>query len=215
MDGRTSTMIKAYNIFFLWLILGVNLSYAEDSVAQLMQRMKTDTAVKIAYQETRTLELMDQPWQGSGYMYSIPPDLMIREQLQPQHLLMAVDGNKMFYFDPENDVRHQAEMDQDNPLSLNMAVFKALINADEALLNTVYLVEFTSKPQRWLMNLKPKQDCESGFNITVSGAVDQQADSIKIQQADGDLSEFVLQKVVAGDELETTVKQLYQTLVGE
>lgn len=215
MDGRTSTMMKAYHVLLFWLLLGLNVSYADETLTQLMERMKTDSTVKMAYQETRTLELMDHPWQGSGYMYSIPPDLMIREQLQPQHLLMAVDGDKLFYFDPENDIRHQAEMDEDNPLSLNMAVFKALINADEALLHAIYWVEFTSNSQRWLMHLKPRQDRDSGFKITVSGLAGQLVDTIKIQQADGDLSEFALQKAVAGNELETTVKQLYQTLAGE
>jgi len=51
---------------------------ADDSLSALMQRMKSDQAVRVAYQETRTLELMEKPWKGSGYMYSLPPDLMLR-----------------------------------------------------------------------------------------------------------------------------------------
>ena len=212
-EGRLKLMVMA--IFLFIAMLGNQVCYAEDSLSAVMQRMKTDSAVKIVYQETRTLELMDQPWLGSGYMYSMAPDLMIREQLQPQRLLMGVKGNKMYYFDPEHGVRHQGEMDIANPLTLNIAVFKALINADEVLLRRLFQIEFSTKSQRWVMILKPRLDSGSGFSITVSGLPGQQADTIISKQADGDLSEFMLQKNVTGAAVNSTVMQLYHELSGE
>jgi hypothetical protein len=204
----------AFSLMFIALMAG-NSSHADDSLSALMQRMKSDNAVRVAYQETRTLELMAQPWKGSGYMYSLPPDIMIKEQQQPERLLMGVKGDKMFYFDPVNNVRHQGEMDQDNPLSLNIAVFKALMNADEVLLHRLYQVEFSSLEHGWTMKLKAKQDSESGFSIVISGLPQQAADSVKVRQADGDFSEFSMQKDAAGDEVKTTVSRLYQELLGE
>ena len=214
---RVENVVKRYfSIFLLSLIgLAANDSVAEDSLSTLMQRMKSGTAVKIAYQETRILELMEQPWQGSGYMYSMPPDLMIREQLQPQRLLMGVKADEMFYYDPINDVRHQGKMDEDDSLSLNLAVFKALINADEALLHSLYQVEFSTAAEGWRMTLKNKHEIDSGFSIVVSGLPCQQADKIIVKQADGDSSEFLLQKNNAGDAINKTVQHLYQELLGE
>ncbi|MDD5462357.1 MAG: outer membrane lipoprotein carrier protein LolA [Methylococcales bacterium] len=199
----------------LILLLAGNSSRADDSLPALMQRMKSDTAVRIAYQETRKLELMEQPWRGSGYMYSLPPDIMIKEQLKPERVMMGIQGDKLFYFEPLNDVRHQGEIEEDNPLSLNIAVFKALINADEAFLQKMYRVDFLTKQQGWVMTLKPKQDAESGFSIIISGLPQQQANSIKVRQADGDVSEFSLRKDAAGDEIKATVKRLYRELLGE
>lgn len=98
----------------------------------MMQRMKSDTAVRIAYTETRTLELMETSWQGSGYLYSLPPDRMLKAQLAPQRLLMAVEGGRMFYFDPVQGVRRQGEMDADHPLTLNLAVIKALLHRSKS-----------------------------------------------------------------------------------
>ena len=201
--------------FLFFAMLTSSIGHAEDSLSALMQKIKSESAVKIAYQEIRTLELMDQPWHGSGYMYSMSPDIMIREQLLPQRVLMGIKGDKMFYFEPADDVRHQGEMDENDSLSLNFAVFKALINADEILLRKMYLVELSTEPQRWVMSLKPKQDGESGFSIVVSGLLDQQVDTIRIRQADGDLSEFMLQKDSAGDEIKASIDQLYQELRGE
>ncbi|MCK4842072.1 MAG: hypothetical protein KAT04_09350 [Methylococcales bacterium] len=177
--------------------------------------MKSDTAIKIAYQETRILELLDEPWQGSGFMYSIAPDLMIREQLKPQRLLMAVNADKLYYFDPVNHVRHQGEMGSDQSISLNIAVFKALITADEALLKSMYQVEFSSKAQRWVMTLKPRQESNSEFSIVVTGLRGQQVDTVIIKQTDGDLSEIMMQSNASGNQVKNTIMQLYKELEGK
>jgi len=211
-----SFQIKYLNVLFAISIQFLaNNSFAEDSIAELMQKMKSDTVVKMTYQEIRTLELMDQPWYGSGVMYAIAPDLMVREQLKPQRLLMGIKGNKLFYFDPDNHVRHQAEMEEDNPLSLNIAVFKALITGDEALLKRMYLIAFESKAKRWMMTLKSKNEPDSGFSIVVSGVTGQLADTIITQQADGDLSEFILQQQAVSKQVKNSVNLLYKELVGE
>ncbi|MGR9115352.1 MAG: LolA family protein [Gammaproteobacteria bacterium] len=196
-------------------VLVADVGYAEDTLSSLMQRMQSSTAVRIAYRETRTLELMERPWQGSGYMYSLPPDLMIKEQVRPERVLMGVKGDQMVYFDPGNAVRHHGEMTEDNPMTLNIAVFKALVNGDEALLHKLYQVEFTSAPLRWTMTLTPKQDSDSGFNIVISGLSGQQADTIEVRQADGDSSEFSLQPDGSGDEVDATVERLYRELLGD
>lgn len=198
----------------LLLSLLPQLATAEDSVAALMKRMQSDTAVSIAYQETRTLEMLDQPWQGNGYMYSLPPGLMIKEQLEPERVLMAIDGDKLFYYDPGNDVRHQGEMDEDDPLSLSIAVFKALMNADEQLLYTMYRVEFSEQPEQWRMTLKAKNDPESPFAIDIFGLPGEQVGRVKVMQADGDSSDVTLQKHAEGDKVKAKIDALYQELQG-
>lgn len=203
------------SLIFLFLCFSVKISYAEDTLSSLMQRMKSKAAVKIEYREMRSLELMDQPWFGKGYMYSLSPNIIIKEQLQPQRVLMGVDSDKLFYFDVENNVRHQGEMDEDNPLSLNILVFKALITADEALLQRLFAVEFSTKPLRWMLSLKPKKNDASDFNIVVSGLTGQEAELIRIEQADGDVSEFLLKKSEAVEDINKIGNQLVQELKGE
>jgi hypothetical protein len=203
-----------FGLILLSLLTAPN-SRADDTLSEVVRRMQSDKAVRIAYRENRTLELMDQPWQGSGYLYSLPPDLMLKEQLQPERVLMAVKGEQMFYYDPADDVRHQGEMNEDNPLSLNIGVFRALINADEGLLHRLYEVAFSSTERDWAIKLKPKQDSESDFSIVISGLAQQQADTITVRQPDGDLSEFSLRPDTQGDEIEAIVNRLYRELLGE
>ncbi len=208
-------LLRAVIYPLIALLVSISHIRAEDSLESLMQRMKTESAVKIAYQEIRTLELMDKPWTGSGFMYALAPDLMLREQVTPQRLLMGIKGEQLFYFDPDKGVRHQMQMDLSNPLTLNIAVFKALMNADQDLLARLYQVRFENKSQRWLMTLTAKQDDENSLTIMVSGLPGQQADTIVSRQADGDLSEFMLQKPLEEGELERKIQQLYQEMAGE
>lgn len=191
--------------------------YAEKALtlASLMQGMKSEEATRIAYTEVKTLELMDEPWEGSGFMYSLPPDLMVKEQLLPKRIVMGVKGDKMFYLDKGNGISHHGELDSNDAISLNVAVFKSLINADEKLLNSMYQVEFKNTATGWLMSLQPKNNKQSSFSTQVSGASSKQVDKIVMKQADGDSSEFTLHKDASGKRIRNMAKHLYQELQGE
>lgn len=202
-------------ILSLLIYFSINTAFAEESLTSLMQGMKSETATRIAYKETRTLELIDQPWEGSGFMYSLPPDLMVKEQLLPKRVLMGVKGDKIFYFDQEKGFHHQGELDENDPISLNIAVFKALINADEALLRSLYQVDFANEAKGWVMTLKPKNNSKGGFSTLVSGTTSQQIDKISMKQADGDSSDFTLRKDASGDRVKNIANRLYQELLGE
>ena len=94
--NKTKIIIFKGLILFL---LGLGNVYANDTLLGLMQKLKSEPMGKVAYQEIRKLKLMKDPWHGSGYLYSQPPDLMIKEQVKPERLLMGMKGNKAFYFD--------------------------------------------------------------------------------------------------------------------
>lgn len=198
------------------LMLAAGSVYAEDTLLGLMQKIKAEPKTRVAYQETRTLKLMDAPWHGSGYLYSQAPDLMIREQLKPERLVMGVKGNQSFYFDPKNDTRQQGELGgDDNELSMPLAVFKALVNADEPLLHRLFDIEFSSNSQAWTMNLQPKQKAGAVSKIIVTGLSGQQANKISILQEDGDVSDFSLQKDPGNANSSDTIQKLYQESLGE
>ncbi len=207
-------LFQKITLLFL-LFFSLKVSSAEDALTALMQSMKTDTAVKISYQEIRNLQLMEQPWNGSGYMYSMAPDMMIKEQLLPQRVLMGVKGDQLLYFDVLDKVRHQSEMTDDSPYSLNIIIFKALMNADEQLLRKNYLIDLSFSAKRWVMKLKPKKASHSAISIVVSGLLKQQLDTISIKQEDGDSSEFILQKQPITDAIVSEINQRYKELRGE
>ncbi len=200
---------------YLVLLLVVNVSVADEALSLLMDTLKSDVAIKMAYQETRTLELMDEPWHGSGYLYSLPPNIMIREQLQPKRLLMGVIANNLYYFDPESNTRYEDAFDDESPKTLSIAVFKALVNADKILLHRLYTVDFVNSEQTWAMNLKPKQDKDSTLRIIVSGLANQQANKFQVTQEQGETSTFNLQKKAEGSAVKVIIEKMAQTLQGK
>jgi len=206
-------MFKKILLISLFLISSI--SIADETLSSLMNKLKSNSAIQMSYKETRTLELMDEPWLGSGNLYSMPPDIMIREQLLPKRLLMGVVGNKMFYFDPENNKRYADEFDDDSPRTLSIAVFKALVNADEKLLHRLYNVKFSSSKKTWEMNLTPKKNEDSTLSINILGLASQPASKFQITQEEGEISEFDLQKKAQGADVKKIIQQLSKTLQGK
>lgn len=211
MQTIKTTIFSVMGLF----LLATGSANAEDSLLKLMQKLKSEPMSKVAYQETRHLKLMAQAWQGNGYLYALPPELMVREQLNPERVLMGVKGKQAFYFDPGKNARHQLELTDDKGLNAPLTVFKALVTADEALLRSVYDIVFTSHSQDWLMELTPKQKTGDVSRILVTGRTGQKIDKITMLQKDGDSSEFSLQKQPADAQNDAQITALYQEAVGE
>lgn len=195
-------------------LLGSSHALAEDALSALMQAMKSNKITQVDYQETRHLALMDKPWQGSGYLYALSPDLMIREQQQPQRLLMGIKGKDMLYFDPVADTRQQTELDMDDESNITVAALTALINSDETLLRELFQVEFISATNAWTMSLTPKS-ADTAIHLKISGLPSQPANKILITQANGDTSEYTLLNNRHEHSITTTINQLYHELLGE
>ncbi len=201
---------------FLWLIFTVftEPTFSEDTLAAVLKRMQPEFAIKIPYQETRYLELMQEPWQASGFLYALPPDVLVKEQRTPVRELMGVNGDKMFYFDPTNDIRHHTVMEPDDPLSLNVAAFKALVTGDKKLLVKMYQIDFSPSPGHWTLTLTGHEDDDFPIKIEVTGDTGEQARQITVHQPDGDRNEFMLAEAARGEHLEKTIQGLNQELLG-
>lgn len=201
--------------FLLWGASCCSAVSANQSVSELMQIMQSETAVRITYQETRTMALFAEAWQGSGYMYAVSPGLMIREQLKPSPILMGIHQSHIYYVDNLKGIKHRGKLDDNHPNSLNIIAFQALINADEQLLRRFFSIQFESNTDRWLMLLTPKNAEYSDMTIEVSGLNQQQPNSIIVYQSDGDKTEFRLKKDQQGEQIKTLANALLQQLQGE
>jgi len=196
------------------LVLQVSTGQAQETLESVMSRMKPQTVVKIHYKETRHLELLDQPWNGSGYFYAMP-DGMVKEQWYPQREIMAAKGSKMYYFDPFADIRYQGEMDSES--GFQAIAMKGLMNGDLALLQKFFQVEFKSHANNWVLMLTThhKQLAEQLSKIIISGITSKPARKIEVLLTDGDRHVFQLKKQAEGKPLQSKVTQLFKELQGK
>lgn len=193
------------------LILQVSTGQAQETLESVMLRMKPQTLIKIHYQETRYLELLDQPWKGSGYFYAMPEG-MVKEQWYPQREIMAAKGSKMYYFDPFADVRYQGEMNSGSGIQAN--AFKGLMNGDLSLLQQFFQTEFLSTDSDWKITLNTTNQAlaEQISKIVISGISSKSASKIEVLLADGDRHVFQLKKQAEGKSLQNKVTQLFKEL---
>lgn len=187
---------------------------AQDSVGTVLERMKSTTATRLAYQETRYLELLEKPVKGSGYFYAMPPSLLIKEQTQPNYEIMAIRGNRLYYLNSDRGLHHIQDANNEDPIYIQLGAFLALVNGNRALMDALYRVSFVSEPGYWYMILMDKKNDEPLVRITVSGPTGQVADKFEIHQADGDRVVYTLKMDGEGDAVKASILELEAKLTG-
>jgi hypothetical protein len=187
---------------------------AEDSFGEVVERMKSTSAVRIAYRETRYLELFEKPVESSGMFYGMPPDALIKEQLSPAREVMGILKDEYYYYNPDNGIHHSQERNPDDPMTLHIAAFQALANGNRDLLKALYRIAFFTEPGHWYMILSDRNESQSLVRITVSGAAGQPAERIEIHEADGDRSVYRLEKDAEGEGVRSSVLRLEAELTG-
>ncbi len=203
--------------FIAWLIgiAACGPAFAQDSVEAVMKRMKSTSAVRIAYQQTQYLELFDKPVETSGMLYGMPPDSLLKEQLVPEREIMGILKDHNFYYDPNTGTRHSRDRNPEDPVDLHIAAFQALANGNRDVLNAVYDISFVTEPGHWYMILEDKKDSQPLIRITVSGAAGESADQFEIHEADGDRSVYRLRKYEEGEDIRAAVLRLEAELTGK
>ncbi|MCI0654549.1 MAG: hypothetical protein L0Y39_08750, partial [Methylococcaceae bacterium] len=190
-------------------------AFAQDSVGAVMGRMKSESAVRIAYRETRYLELFEKPVESSGMFYGMPPDALIKEQWTPSREVMGILKDHFYYFNPASGLHQSRARDPDDPMNLHISAFQALANGDQDLLHELYKVSFFSEPGHWYMILSDRNGSQSQVRITVSGAAGQPAERIEIHEADGDRAVYRLAKDAEGESVRAAVLRLEAELTGQ
>lgn len=188
---------------------------AQDTVEAVLERMKSVSAVRIAYEQIQYLEFFEKPVESSGMLYGMPPDSLVKEQLLPEREIMGILKDHLYYFDPKMGFRSSRARNPEDPLDLHIAAFQALANGNHGLLNAVYEVSFFTEPGHWYMILTDKTASEPLIRITVSGAAGKPADKFEMHESDGDRSVYQLRNHKAGEEIRAAVLRLEAELTGK
>jgi len=163
------------------------------------------------------MDLLAGPWHGSGVLYADPPDRMVKLQVQPVRIVMAVDGDRMWYYDSLRRVRYSAPIREDDERSVLIIVMQALLNGDRARLERDFRVEFSVEPDTWRLELAPGSTGapKARSFVLVSGPVGEAAKRIVLQQSDGDRNELLLTKIADRERLAATIDLLIEEAEGK
>lgn len=186
----------------------------EDNLESVMLRMKPETAVQIAYQETRSMDLFDNEWQGSGYLYAAVPNTMLKQQITPDIELMAAEGSQLSYSKPASHTFHHTQLDESNPMMASLIAFKAMLTGNLAALRQLYQLKFSTTESVWRLEMTANETAaaEQPLKIIMQGLSEQAANRMEVIFPDGDRSLYVLSKPQQGLAIEQHMQKLLQTL---
>jgi hypothetical protein len=175
-------------------------SFAQDTLENILARMKPKDFIQIHYTETRYIGMLSSTWRGSGYLYSSAPDTFLKNQKEPEEEIMAVEGMQLYYFKPANKSHHQMRIDENDNLTSSLAALKAMMTGDLSYLRKLYDLQFTSSDGGWRLHLIAKQP-ESNNNavqVTLQGSGEQAVNQMEVLLPDGDRSVYVFDPMEIG-----------------
>jgi len=202
-------------ISYCLLCVFSSLSFAQETVETVIARMQAEGAVEIAYQETRYMGLFDEDWHGSGYLYAALPNILLKQQIQPDSETMAAEGEQLTYAKPAINAYHQLSMDENNPLMASLSAFKGIMTGNVDYLRQHFILKFLELESSWQLAMTAKYsdpEDEQALKIIMQGANGQAAQQIEVLLPDGDRSLYILSQPQQGRAIKVKLNNLLHAL---
>lgn len=204
--------------FFALLLLLPMFTLADDAaLSQVLVRMRHSGADKYQYQETRHMELLEVPMQTEGYMLTDAEGTLVKLQLQPNRVIMAIAGQTMFYWDPAQQQRHSAPLSYGGAAAQQIEIFRSILQGRIEELQASYDFAAENQDKQWRLQLIPKPDEADGDapSISISGDSDDKQRQIVIRQTDGEYTEYLIGKIADEQAGEYTISSLLREVTGD
>ena len=159
-----------------------------------MESLATVDASRVAYRETKSMDILDSTVEQSGFLAFAAPATVIREIREPVVETYAIVGNAMHVTREGREER--IDLDAIPLLRAFIESFRATLSGDVDLLEAHYHVDFSNDGPTWRLGLQPRNRRLAGFieSIEFTGE-DIRVDRIRISEANGDWSLMILSPV--------------------
>lgn len=200
------------------LLLMPMLGWADDvALTEVLAHIRHGGSAKFQYRESRRMELVAEPVQAQGYMLTDADGTLVKLQLQPNRVIMAIAGQSMFYWDPAQKQRHVAPLGYGGAAAQQIEVFRSVLQGRVDELQAVYDFSAESHDRQWLLRMtpKPEQGDRTPPLIEISGDADHGKRKLLIRQADGEETEYLIVKVSDDQAGDHTIAALLREATGD
>ena len=197
-----------------WLLpalLGSSVASADDeTIENLLTRLQIHAPQQLAYRETRHMQLLSEPWQATGELY-ITPDRLVIVQQEPQRSVTEITATHLQHSDAHNDTVTRLALKQAFAVPVLKPFLLLLYGADGAgQLQREYRPDLQQTPKRWTLRLLPVAPADDQPSaMTLSGAAGLQPDSLMLEFADGDYTEWQFTPVSSGSEADAALDAMH------
>jgi len=215
--GKNNFSRMKHSLCLLLALLPMTTLGGEIELQALLARIRQSGSAEFRYEEIRKLELASSPWQGQGYMLSGANGSLVKQQLQPTRVIMAIAEGRMYYWDPELKQRHTAPLGQSGQAAELITVFIAILQGHAEELKSSYDFVPERHGKRWVLRLTPKTELsnEDAPTIEISGDEDEHKRQVLIRQPDGESTEYRMVKTSEGQQLDNSIQRLLLEAMGD
>ena len=165
-------------------------------LATLMQMLAQVKAGEATFVEKRYVTMLERTLQSSGRLSFSAPDTFVRETLKPRQERLAVVGNDVTMSLGARS--RTVPLDSLPEAALVVGAIRGTLTGNRELIERSYTASVSGTPQRWLLELVPRDVRlrEQVVSVRVTG---QQAvvNEVSVTMADGDRSVMTIEPVAA------------------
>ena len=184
---------------------------AQDTLDSVLKRIRVQETRHFSYQETRTLQLLAEPWQATGDMFTSTQQMVIAQQT-PTLVFTIISAGRMQHIDAGQGIDRSLKLEQ--PFAVpGMEPFMLLLYGTTGHTEQDDVIHFDSTGQRWSLQLAPGQRAADGVaRMQLSGDSGHGPDHLMLEQADGDQREWQLSLLSQGEAADHELHQLLESI---
>ena len=163
-----------------------------DGFRALMESLATVDASRVAYRETKSMDILDSMVEQSGFLSFAAPATVIREIREPVVETYAIVGDTL-HVTRQGQEEH-IDLDSIPLLRAFIESFRATLSGDVDLLEAHYHVDFSGGDRpKWRLELRPRNRRLAGYiELIEFTGVEIRVEAIRISEANGDWSLMIL-----------------------
>ncbi|HZY19964.1 MAG TPA: LolA-related protein [Ramlibacter sp.] len=164
-----------------------------DALMRLLAQTRSGEAT---FTEERHVQQVEQPLRSSGRLSFSAPDTFVRETLAPRRERLAVVGNELTM--TQGSRTRTAQLDALPEAAVVVEAIRGTLTGNRALLERDFAPRLQGGPERWQLELVPREVRLRGIvaQVQVEGRQDQVRE-VRITMADGDRSVMQIQPLPA------------------
>ena len=161
-------------------------------LVQLMQALAQVKAGEATFVETRTVAMLERTLQSSGRLSFASPDTFVRETLKPRREWIAVVGNSVTMSLGAHS--RTVPLDSVPEAAVIMEAIRGTLTGNRAAIERHFSATVSGTPQRWLLELKPREPRlrELVISVRVTG-LQAVVREVAVAMADGDRSVMAIE----------------------
>ena len=196
LSGRLRSLIFALAPFTIGMAITLlsPAAFAAWDIEQLMDTLAQNKSGRATFVETKHIALLDKPVESSGELLFTAPDRLERRTFKPKAESMMVNGGELLV--ERGRQKYQLQLQAYPELAAFIESIRGTLAGDRKALERNYSLSLDGTAERWTLQLLPVDEKMLAVirRIRIAGARDQ-VHSIEINQADGDSSLMIIEKL--------------------